>query len=141
MIAVFVREQDTIQLIRCYAASLEAQDELARAQSSIDKNLAMIGRDEGTISGAAAAEHGQTEHARYLAGMEARSNFNGINLARHRADIRLEAVVADKLLPVERRFVPILSPIADLAALHSHYRNAVHGSAVGESKFARADLR
>src|SRR3989442_4765881 len=67
MIAVFVREQDTIKLIRRYTASLEAQDELARAQSSIDQNLAMIGCDEGTISGATAAEHGQTEHARYLA--------------------------------------------------------------------------
>jgi hypothetical protein len=63
MIAVLVREQDAIELAERHAALFETQDDLPRAQSTIDKNLAMIGRDEGAVSGAAAPEHRQTEHA------------------------------------------------------------------------------
>jgi hypothetical protein len=35
---------------------------LTGAQSAIDQNPAMIGRDQRAVSGAAAAEHRQTEH-------------------------------------------------------------------------------
>ena len=44
------------------AALFEPDDDLARTQSAIDQNAAMIGGSEGTVPGAAAAEHGQTEH-------------------------------------------------------------------------------
>ena len=36
MVSVFVGEENAIQFVRCYAALLEAQDELARAQSAIN---------------------------------------------------------------------------------------------------------
>ena len=63
MIAMFVGEEDAIELLGSDAALLESEDDLARAQSAIDQNSAMIGRDQGAVSGTAAAEHGQTEHA------------------------------------------------------------------------------
>ena len=63
MIAVLVREQNTVELLRGHPALLETPDELARAQSAVDQNLAMIRGEERAIPGAAAAEHGQTEHA------------------------------------------------------------------------------
>jgi hypothetical protein len=44
------------------AALFQSDDNLARAQSAIDQNAAMIGGNEGTVPGAAAAEHGQAEH-------------------------------------------------------------------------------
>jgi hypothetical protein len=44
------------------ATLLKADDDLARAQSTIDQNPAVIGGDESAIPSAAAAEHGQTEH-------------------------------------------------------------------------------
>jgi len=62
MITVFVCEEDAIKLVRRDAAMLETQYQLARAQSAIDENLAVIGCDERTVSPAPAAEHRQAEH-------------------------------------------------------------------------------
>jgi hypothetical protein len=62
MIAVFVGEKNAVELRGHDATLFEAQNELARAQSTIDQNLAMIGGEQRAISGTAAAEHGQTEH-------------------------------------------------------------------------------
>jgi hypothetical protein len=64
MIAVFVREQNAIELVGSDAALFQPQDELARTESAINEDFAVIGGDKGAISRAAAAEHGQTEHAR-----------------------------------------------------------------------------
>jgi Flp pilus assembly protein TadD len=41
---------------------LQAQNHLPRAETAINENLAMIGGDQGTVSRAPAAEHGQAEH-------------------------------------------------------------------------------
>jgi hypothetical protein len=62
VIAVFVRKKQPIELLRDDATLLKPDDGLARAQSTIDQNSAVIGGNEGAIPGAAAAEHGQTEH-------------------------------------------------------------------------------
>ena len=62
MIAMFVGEEDAIELFGRDSALGEAQDELPRAQSAIDQHPAMIGRDERAVSRAPAPEHGQTEH-------------------------------------------------------------------------------
>ena len=64
MIAVFVGEEDAVELIRGNSALGEAQDELARAQAAVDQQPAMIGRDERAVSRAPAPEHRQTEHVR-----------------------------------------------------------------------------
>ncbi len=66
MIAMFVRKEDAIELLGSDTAEREAHDELTRAQSSIDQNATMIGGDERAVPGAAAAEHGQTEHIRLV---------------------------------------------------------------------------
>ena len=68
VIAMLVGEEDAIELARRDSALFEAKDELARAQAAIDQEPAMIGRDERAISGAAAAEHGQCEHASISSG-------------------------------------------------------------------------
>src|SRR4029077_9875920 len=62
VIAVFVRKQDAVKLLRYDAAPLQTQHQLARAQSAIDKNFAMIGCNQRAVSRAPAAEHGQAEH-------------------------------------------------------------------------------
>ena len=62
MVAVFVRKKDAIELLRHDAALLQTEHQLPRAQSAIDENLAVIRRDERTVSRAPAAEHGQAEH-------------------------------------------------------------------------------
>jgi hypothetical protein len=69
MIAMLVGEQNPIELFKGDTALFETQDDLARAQSAVDENFTMIGRDECAISGTATAEHGETEHAPYLAAM------------------------------------------------------------------------
>ena len=46
---------------------LESEGNLARAQSAIDQDFAVIGRHQGAVSGTSAAEQSQTEHDRYLA--------------------------------------------------------------------------
>ena len=66
MIAMFVCKQDAIELSGSNAAERQTHDELACAQPAIDQNVAMIGRNERAISGAAAPEHGQTEHVRLV---------------------------------------------------------------------------
>ena len=67
MIAMFVGEQDAIELVRGDAALGEAQDKLARAQPAVDEQTAMLGRDERAVSRAPAPEHRQTKHARLVA--------------------------------------------------------------------------
>jgi len=62
VIAVFVRKKDAVELLRHDAALLQTQNQLPRAQPAIDKNFAVIGCDERTVSRAPAAEHGQAEH-------------------------------------------------------------------------------
>ena len=62
VIAMLMSEKQTIELLGGDAALLKADDGLARAQSAIDQNSAVIGGNESAIPGAAAAEHGQTEH-------------------------------------------------------------------------------
>ena len=57
VIAVLVGEKDAIELLGSDAALSEAQDKLSRGQSTVDQQPAMIGRDQCTISGAAASEH------------------------------------------------------------------------------------
>ena len=68
MITVLVGEEDAIELARCDPALFEAADKLARAQAAIDQEPAVIGRHERAISSAAAAEHGQCEHASISSG-------------------------------------------------------------------------
>jgi len=62
VIAMLMRKKQTVELLGGNATLLKADDDLARAQSTIDQNPAVIGGNERAIPGAAAAEHGQTEH-------------------------------------------------------------------------------
>ena len=62
MIAVFMGEEHAIELSRRDAALFEPDHNLPGAESAIDQNPAMIGRDQRAIPRAAAAEHGQCEH-------------------------------------------------------------------------------
>ena len=62
VIAMFVREQHAVELIRRDAALGQTQYQLPCAQSAIDKNLAMISCDQRTVPRAPAAKHGQAEH-------------------------------------------------------------------------------
>ena len=62
VIAMFVGEEDAIKLLGSNAALSEAQDKLSRAQSAVDQQPAMIGRDERAVSRAPASEHRQTKH-------------------------------------------------------------------------------
>ena len=62
VIAMLMCKKQTVELLRGNATLLKADDDLARAQSTIDQNPAVIGGNERAIPGAAAAEHGQTEH-------------------------------------------------------------------------------
>ena len=71
MIAVLVGEEDAIELVGSDSALGQAQDELARAQTSVDQEPAMIGRDQGAVSRAPAAEHRQSEHVRLVADADA----------------------------------------------------------------------
>lgn len=66
VIAMFVRKQNAIELIRRDAALLQSQYQLARAQAAIYQNFAVPSGNKRTISGAAAPEHGQTKHVSYL---------------------------------------------------------------------------
>ena len=68
VIAMFMSEEDAIELRGSDSALPEAKNELARAQAPIDQKPAMIGRDERAISRAAAAEHRQCEHASISSG-------------------------------------------------------------------------
>ena len=64
MIAVLVGEKNAVELFRPDAAKFEPEDELARAQSAVDQEPAMIGRKQGRIPRAAAPEHREAEHSR-----------------------------------------------------------------------------
>src|SRR6266568_2178597 len=66
VIAMLVREQNAIEILWVHAALLESKRNLSRAQSAINQNFAVVGRNQRTIPGAPAPEHGQTEHDRYL---------------------------------------------------------------------------
>jgi hypothetical protein len=57
VIAMFVGEEDAIELVGSDCALCEAQDKLSRAQSAVDQQPAVIGRNEGAVSRAAAPEH------------------------------------------------------------------------------------
>jgi hypothetical protein len=63
VIAMFMGKKHAIKLLRAHPALLKSKYQLAGAQSAIDQNLAMSGRDERAISCTAAPEHHQTEHA------------------------------------------------------------------------------
>src|ERR1051326_2979705 len=78
VVAVFVGQQHPVQLFRRHTALFKAEDDLAGAQSAVDQDFAMIGGDQGAVSGTAAAEHRQTEHDRYLA---TACRFSQINFA------------------------------------------------------------
>ena len=62
VIAMLVSKKQSIELLGGNATLLKPDYDLARAQSAIDQNVAMTGGNESAIPGAAAAEHGQTEH-------------------------------------------------------------------------------
>jgi hypothetical protein len=62
VIAMLMRKKQSIELLGGNATLLKPDDDLARAQSAIDQNVAMTGGNEGAIPGTAAAEHGQAEH-------------------------------------------------------------------------------
>jgi hypothetical protein len=62
MIAMLMSKKQSIELLGGNATLLKPDDDLARAQAAIDQNPATTGGNEGAIPGAAAAEHGQTEH-------------------------------------------------------------------------------
>lgn len=62
VITVLMGNEDAVELLRSDAALLESEDELTRAQSTVDQNLAMIGRQKCAVPGAAAAKNGQAEH-------------------------------------------------------------------------------
>src|SRR5947209_20500087 len=67
MIAMFVSQKHAIELGGRDSTLLEPDEDLARTQSAIDQNPAMISRDKRAISCAAASEHGESEHARLVA--------------------------------------------------------------------------
>ena len=62
VITVFVRENNPVELLRRDATLLQTQHDLPRAETAINENLAMLGGDQGAVSRAPAAEHGQAEH-------------------------------------------------------------------------------
>ena len=62
VIGVFVRENNAVQLLGCDAALLQTQNDLPRAETAINQNLAMIRGNQRTVSRAPAAEHDQAEH-------------------------------------------------------------------------------
>ena len=72
-----------VELRRRDSALLETNDDLPRTQPAIDQNPAMIGRDHGAVSRAAAAEHGQSEHASISSGRRRVSQI-GNEITEHR---------------------------------------------------------
>jgi hypothetical protein len=67
MIAVFMGEENSVELFWPDSAEFEPENKLPRAQSAIDQEPAMIGRKQRRVPGAAAAEHREAEHSRYIA--------------------------------------------------------------------------
>jgi len=64
---MFMGKEHAIESFGSKVALLEAGDDLTRAQSAIDQDSAVVGRNEGAVAGAAAAEHGEAEHEECLA--------------------------------------------------------------------------
>jgi hypothetical protein len=62
VICVFMRENNSVELLRRDATLLQAQHDLPRAQTAINEDFAMIGGNQRTVSRAPAAEHRQVEH-------------------------------------------------------------------------------
>jgi hypothetical protein len=62
VIAMLVSKKQSIELLGGNATLLKPDYDLARAQSAIDQNPAVIGGNKSAIPGTAAAEHGQAEH-------------------------------------------------------------------------------
>jgi hypothetical protein len=62
VICVFVREDNAVELFRRDATLLQTQHDLPRAQTAINENFAVIGRNQRAIPRAPAAEHCQAEH-------------------------------------------------------------------------------
>ena len=62
-----MREEHAVKLRGSDSALREAQKNLARAQTAVDEEPAMISRDERAISRAPAPEHRQAEHDRLVA--------------------------------------------------------------------------
>ncbi len=63
MIAMLMRQKHAIELFWAHPANFQASHQLARAQAAIHQQPAMLGRDQGRIPRAAAAENGEAEHA------------------------------------------------------------------------------
>jgi hypothetical protein len=88
VIGVFVRENNAVKLLGRNATLLKAQHDLARAQTAINENLAMLGGDQRAVPGAPAAEHGQAEHgfqdSRLISFC---ANGNSVNDKRYRKNI------------------------------------------------------
>jgi hypothetical protein len=63
VVAVFVSKNYAIELLRPDAALFQTQSQLTGAESAINENVAVTGRNQRAITGAAASEHRQTEHA------------------------------------------------------------------------------
>jgi hypothetical protein len=64
VIAMFVGEEDSVELFWRDPTLLQTQDDLARAQSAINQDPAMISRHQSGVPSTAAPEHGEAEHAR-----------------------------------------------------------------------------
>jgi hypothetical protein len=62
VITVFVRENNAVELFRRDTALFQTQNDLPRAETAINENLAMISGNQRTVSRAPAAEHSQAEH-------------------------------------------------------------------------------
>jgi hypothetical protein len=62
VISVFVRQHNAVELLGRDATLFQTQNDLPRAETSINENLAVIGGDQGAVSRAPATEHGQAEH-------------------------------------------------------------------------------
>ena len=62
VIGVFMRENNTVKLLWRDATLLQAQNDLPRAQTAINENIAMLGGDQRAVPRAPAAEHDQAEH-------------------------------------------------------------------------------
>jgi hypothetical protein len=62
VIAMLMSKKQSIELLGGDTALLKPDYDLARAQSAIDQNPAVIGGNKSAIPGTAAAEHGQAEH-------------------------------------------------------------------------------
>ena len=64
VIAVLVREEHTIELLGRDPAKPEAMNQLTCTEPAIDEEPAMVGHEQGRISGAATSEHREAEHDR-----------------------------------------------------------------------------